>query len=148
MTEPTVGESGPPLSSTPGSRRIVTSHTPSFVQVLADLKLSVLVSTYQAGKVVVVQARGEELLITYHNFDRPMGLAISPEQVAVGTTNQIWFIVSSPQIARAAGQFDCALLARGSHFTGDMHGHEMEWAGRELWVVNTLFSCLCTIAGA
>jgi uncharacterized protein (TIGR03032 family) len=149
VSDQTVLTPGMPHSSVPIPRRIVTAHTPSFVRVLTELKVSLLISTYQAGKVVVVQARGDDLFITYHNFDRPMGLAISPEQVAVGTTNQIWFMVSSPQIAQAAGpNYDCALLARGSHFTGDMHGHEMEWAGRELWVVNTLFSCLCTIAGS
>jgi uncharacterized protein (TIGR03032 family) len=29
-----------------------------------------------------------------------------------------------------------------------IHGHELAWAGDELWVVNTLFSCLCTIQEA
>jgi uncharacterized protein (TIGR03032 family) len=29
--------------------------------------------------------------------------------------------------------------------TGDIHVHEMAWAGEELWLVNTLFSCLCTL---
>jgi uncharacterized protein (TIGR03032 family) len=29
--------------------------------------------------------------------------------------------------------------------TGDIHVHEMAWAGEELWFVNTLFSCLCTL---
>ena len=27
----------------------------------------------------------------------------------------------------------------------EIHGHEMAWAGEELWIVNTLFSCLCTL---
>jgi uncharacterized protein (TIGR03032 family) len=139
------GSSSPP--STP--RRIVSNHSPSFARLLGDLRISLLVSTYQAGKLAVVQARGDDLFITYHNFDRPMGIAVSAEQIALGTTNQIWFMVSSPQIPRFAGpEFDSAYLARGSHFTGDMHVHEMEWSGRELWVVNTLFSCLCTIGGA
>src|SRR5262249_22602994 len=29
--------------------------------------------------------------------------------------------------------------------TGDIHVHEMAWAGEELWLVNTRFSCLCTL---
>jgi uncharacterized protein (TIGR03032 family) len=29
--------------------------------------------------------------------------------------------------------------------TGAIHAHELAWAGDELWVVNTLFSCLCTL---
>ena len=33
------------------------------------------------------------------------------------------------------------------HVTGDIGVHEMAWAGEELWVVNTRFSCLCTLHG-
>ena len=139
--------------ASPGSppRRIVSSHTASFVQVLDDLKVSLLVSTYQAGKVAVVQARKEDLLITYHNFDRAMGIAVAREQIAVGTNTQVWFCVHSPRTGRpteASNQFDAYYLTRACHFTGEIHGHEMEWSGRELWLVNTLFSCLCTVGGS
>src|SRR5262249_53395294 len=44
-----------------------------------------------------------------------------------------------------AGRYDGCFLARSSHFTGDIHAHELAWAADELWVVNTLFSCLCTL---
>jgi uncharacterized protein (TIGR03032 family) len=122
-----------------------------FVRVLADLQVSLLVSTYQAGKVAVVQVRGEDLFITYHNFDHAMGIAVGREQIAVGTNTQVWFCVASPRKVQPGGtgnQFDAYYLARGCHFTGEIHGHEMEWSGRELWIVNTLFSCLCTIGGS
>ena len=118
---------------------------------LADLKVSLLVSTYQAGKVAVVQVRGDDLFITYHNFERAMGIAVSREQIAVGTNTQVWFCVASPQPVQPSGagnRFDAYYLARGCHFTGEIHGHEMEWSNRELWIVNTLFSCLCTIGGS
>ena len=29
--------------------------------------------------------------------------------------------------------------------TGEIQGHELAWVGQELWVVNTAFSCLCTL---
>ena len=132
----------------PAPVRITTSHTESFVRILEELNVSILISTYQAGKVAVLRARGGKLFVTYHNFHRPMGIAVSPEQIAIGTNDQIWFFPSAPHIApsiKGGGQYDGCYLARGSHFTGEIHGHEMEWSGRELWVVNTLFSCLCTI---
>jgi len=147
---PPAGPDSPNPASSQASppRRITSSHSPSFVQVLADLKVSLLISTYQVGKVVVVQAHKDDLFITYHNFDRAMGIAVSSEQVVIGTNDQVWFIVHSRQIPRISGPaFDACYLARGAHFTGEIHVHEVDWAGRELWVVNTLFSCLCTIAG-
>jgi uncharacterized protein (TIGR03032 family) len=36
-------------------------------------------------------------------------------------------------------------LPRSSHVTGDIRVHEIAWAGDELWIVNTRFSCLCTL---
>jgi uncharacterized protein (TIGR03032 family) len=36
-------------------------------------------------------------------------------------------------------------LPRSSHVTGDIGVHELAWVGEELWIVNTRFSCLCTL---
>ncbi len=45
-----------------------------------------------------------------------------------------------------AGRYDRGFLARESFVTGNISVHEMNWgAAGELWVVNTLFSCLCTL---
>jgi uncharacterized protein (TIGR03032 family) len=134
----------------PQPRRIATSYSESFVRVLGELGVSLLVSTFQAGKVAVIQVRGDELFITYHNFDRAMGIAVARERIAVGTDTQVWFCINSPRSGQPGGagsRFDTYYLTRGCHVTGEIHGHEMEWSGRELWIVNTLFSCLCTIGG-
>jgi uncharacterized protein (TIGR03032 family) len=151
---PTIPGALPPGSGASGTqiapRRIVTDHSPSFVRILSELGASLLVSTYQTGKVAVLHARGQELLITYHNFERPMGIAVSRDCIAIGTNTQIWFLGAAPQIAHtigSGGKYDSCYLARTSHFTGEIHGHELAWSGRELWVVNTLFSCLCSVGG-
>jgi uncharacterized protein (TIGR03032 family) len=36
-------------------------------------------------------------------------------------------------------------LTRASTYTGEIQGHELAWAGDDLWIVNTAFSCLCTL---
>ena len=47
------------------------------------------------------------------------------------------------------GRHDACFLPRSSHVTGNIQIHEMAWgAGNELWVVNTRFSCLCTLDGS
>ena len=107
-----------------------------------------MVSTYQAGKVVAVSARQGKLELSYHNFERVMGLAARPDCLAVGTRAQVWFLRSRPDIApqiEPAGQHDACYVTRSSHFTGEIQGHEMAWSGDELWIVNTAFSCLCTL---
>src|SRR5262249_1325233 len=46
-----------------------------------------------------------------------------------------------------AGKHDACFLPRSTHFTGDILIHEMVWGQKELWIVNTRFSCLCTLDG-
>ncbi len=38
------------------------SHTPEFPELLAQLQCSLLVSTYQAGKVIVISSDGQKLV--------------------------------------------------------------------------------------
>src|SRR5262249_52634775 len=129
-------------------REIRYEHSRNFAPVLDHLGVSLLVSTYQAGKLFVVGAPQTELALGFHNFEQAMGLAVRRDRIAVGTRTQVWSLRSAPDIAprlTPAGRYDGCFLARSSHFTGDIHAHELAWANDELWVVNTLFSCLCTL---
>jgi uncharacterized protein (TIGR03032 family) len=133
----------------PSSLKLITHVcSPNLVPILAQLKASLLVSTYQAGKLVVGRVQGDELAFAHHAFEQPMGIAIAPDRIAVGTHSQIWFLQNSPDIApkiNPAGTYDGCYLARACHVTGEIASHEIHWSGNELWIVNTLFSCLCTL---
>src|SRR5262245_21687651 len=122
-----------------------------FVPILTEAGVSLLISTYQAGKLVVVGTDHGKLTLSFHNFEQAMGLALSKNTLAVGTRYQVWYLAReagmAKQLDRGQAHDDC-YLARQSHFTGQIHIHELAWggaAGDELWVVNTLFSCLATI---
>jgi uncharacterized protein (TIGR03032 family) len=122
-------------------------HTTNFPQLLQRLGASLLVTTYQAGKLVVVRADGEHLNTHFRAFARPMGLAVDQGRLAVGTAVEIWEYHDVPAVARRlqpAGRHDVCFLPRSAVVTGDIQVHEMAWAGGELWFVNTRFSCLCT----
>ena len=119
------------------------------IALLEEQQVTLLVTTYQAGKLVSIGAYRGELTLSFHNFERPMGIARSECSLAVGTHRQIWLLDEVPDIAQRmepAGRHQTCFLARSSHFTGDIQCHEMTWIGGELWIVNTLFSCLCTLA--
>src|SRR5262245_4948480 len=123
------------------------TQTESFVALLQELGASLLVSTYQANKLLVVRADGGGLSTLVRTFDRPMGLAVGPGRLALGTRSQAWFYRNAPDIAprvEPAGRHDACFLPRSCHVTGDVGIHEVAWAGDELWLVNTRFSCLCT----
>jgi uncharacterized protein (TIGR03032 family) len=122
--------------------------TDSFVELLAQLNASLVVSTYQANKLLAVRAQGPGLSTLIRTFDRPMGIAVDARRLALGTRNQIWFLRNAPDIAphvEPAGVHDACYLPRSAHVTGDIGIHEMAWVGDELWMVSTRFSCLCTL---
>ncbi|MDM4016456.1 TIGR03032 family protein [Roseiconus lacunae] len=148
------------------ARTIDYRHSAQFVPILEHLGCSLLVSTYAAGKVVSVGAIDGQLHLGFSNFQQAMGIA--PPQsgtfanahsqtqpstqgdiIAVGGPNLIWFLKDAGPLANQvdpAGTYDRAFLVRESFVTGNISIHEMGWGQeQELWVVNTLFSCLATL---
>jgi uncharacterized protein (TIGR03032 family) len=133
----------------PGPLR--AAHTPNFPALLRQLGASLLVTTYQAGKLVMVRDQGEHLNTHYRAFPSPMGLALADggSRLALGTALQVREFRDVPSVARRlgpAGRHDACFLPRRSHVTGNVLIHEMAYgAGNELWFVNTRFSCLATL---
>jgi uncharacterized protein (TIGR03032 family) len=126
---------------------LASVHTPGLPGLLRQLGISVLVSTYQAGKLVILRAEGNTLNTHFRGFNKPMGLAAQGGRLAIGTALEIWEFHDVPAVAARRdppGKHDACFLPRRSHTTGDIQIHEMAWAGDELWFVNTRFSCLCT----
>jgi uncharacterized protein (TIGR03032 family) len=132
----------------PVTREIRHEYTRTFPALLDQLGASLLLSTYQAGKLVAVGVAQGELTLSYHNLERAMGLAVKPDCIAAGSRAQVWFLRSAPDLAaqvEPAGRHDACFLTRSAHFTGEIQAHELAWAGDELWLVNTAFGCLCTL---
>ncbi|HMF13114.1 MAG TPA: TIGR03032 family protein [Gemmataceae bacterium] len=138
-------------SSPPAPPAPVAFHytqTDSFVAVLHQLQASLLVTTYQANKLLVARAAGNGVSTLVRSFDQPMGLAADARGMTIGTRTQVWTFRNAPDIApriEPAGQHDACYLPRSCHVTGDIRVHELAWVGEELWIVNTRFSCLCTL---
>ena len=87
------GSIGPESKAT---REVRHEYTRNLPRILEHLGASLLVSTYQAGKVVVVGAGPDGLELSYHNFEKAMGIAVRPGQVAVGARAAIWFLSDDP----------------------------------------------------
>src|SRR5262249_23798941 len=88
-----------PATDTPTSlREVHYEHSGNFPRVLERLGISLLVSTYQAGKLVAVGARQGELFLSFHNFEKAMGIAVRHDRIAAGTRNQVWTLRGAPDI--------------------------------------------------
>ncbi len=137
-------------------------HTTTFAEILEHFGISLLVTTYQAGKLVILRADGGVVNTHFRSFAKPMGLAVQGNRLAIGTALEVWEFHNVPAVApklEPAGKHDACFLPRSGHATGEVLIHEMAWVqntgqgsgirgqenGPELWFVNTRFSCLCTL---
>ncbi len=144
-----VDTSRPPASTPP----IEYVHSDSFVALLEHLGVSLLVSTYQAGKLMLVRATDGRLSTLLRSFEQPMGLGLNERQdrMVVGTRRMVWTLAAEPEIAPQIpppGRHDACFVPRSAHVTGDIQGHELALLDGKIWVTNTLLSCLCTLDDA
>jgi uncharacterized protein (TIGR03032 family) len=160
-SDPTNGE--PANDAAPSPLRSV--HTSNFPAILDQLGCSLLVTTYQAGKLVVVRSDGGVINTHFRAFNKPMGMAVGHGRLAIGTAVDVWEFRNVPAVAaklEPSGKHDACFLPRSAHVTGDIQIHEMAYASRnrvsatpeppvsekpaydDLWFVNTRFSCLAT----
>jgi hypothetical protein len=65
-------------------------HTTNFSAILRQRGASLLVTTYQAGKLVLVCDEGDHLNVHFRAFQAPMGMALSGDRLAIGTKIQVW----------------------------------------------------------
>jgi uncharacterized protein (TIGR03032 family) len=126
-----------------------SSSTASFPEILHALGISLLVTTYQSGRLIAVRAEGPSTLNTHFRmFRSPMGLAVAPGRIALGVERAIWDFRDQPALAPKIpppGKHDACFLPRAMHLTGDIRIHEVGFAAGVLWLVNTRFSTLCTL---
>jgi len=119
-------------------------------ELLARLDLSILISTYQAGRVASIGAYQGQLRVSFAHFDQAMGLTRTATGIAVGARQTIWHLPANKDIApriKPEGEQDMAFLARSCHQTGPVMGHDLAFGQGRLWVVNTLFNCLAVVEG-
>ncbi|MEA5392272.1 TIGR03032 family protein [Cyanobium gracile UHCC 0139] len=132
----------------PAGNPIPYQNSVNLPEILHRLGCSLVVSTYQAGKLVTVGSHAGELVFGLASFNKPMGVARTPSGLVVGGMAEVWTLPGYTGIAARLppeGTHDIAFLTRSAHLTGAVLGHELAWGKQGLWLVNTLFSCLCTL---
>jgi hypothetical protein len=89
---PDASPAGPP------TREVRYEYSPGFAPILSGLRTSLLVSTYQAGKLVTVGVRDGGLAFSFPNFERAMGVAVRHDRLAIGSRAQVWFLDAAPAL--------------------------------------------------
>ena len=61
-------------------------------EILAHLNVSLMISTYEAGKVLVIGVHELKLKISFLDFHQPMGIAVRSDRIAIGSKSEIRFM--------------------------------------------------------
>ena len=93
-------------SSQPKELRSV--HTSNLPSLFEHLKISLVVSTYQAGKVILVRRGGKTINTHFRNFSKSMGISADANRLTVGGANTVWYYRNVSAVASK-------LKPKGSH---------------------------------
>lgn len=128
------------------------SYTPSIPELMLQIKVSLVVSTYQAGKLVVIGPKDENnLVVLPRSFEKPMGFDLADDRLVLATQDEVITFKNSEELAskypNKLNVYDKLFLPRSTHYTGRIDIHDIAIAGEKIYAVNTAFSCLCEVDG-
>src|SRR4051812_9522992 len=103
-----------PLATSPGEI-IECTATEGFSAWMREVGGSLAVTTYQANKVIMVGWDGHRVTVLPREFERPMGLAVRGQSLAVATRQGITLLADASLLARdylkdETGRFDALYL--------------------------------------
>ena len=119
-----------------------------FPQWLAEQRLSLAFTTYQAGKLFMIGLRPDgRAAIFERTLERCMGLVASGGSLYVSTLYQLWRFENVLEPGQAHDGHDRLYVPQVGHVTGDLDIHDLAVDGDGgLVFVNCLFSCLARLS--
>ncbi len=127
------------------------THSTNIPELLTGLKCSLIISTYQAGKVILISPNIEEdgLFQLPRSFDTPMGIALNGDRMAVACKEEVVVFSNTPSLAPSyptkPNCYDGMFIPQATYFTGRLALHDIAWCDSGLVSINTAFSCLCKV---
>lgn len=119
-----------------------------FTSWLAEARLSLAFTTYQAGKLFLLGLKPNGTLSIFsRTLSRCMGLWADGQTLYLSTLYQLWRFENSLGPGETYQGYDRLYVPQLGWTTGDIDIHDIgvDGSGRPLFV-NTLFSCLATVS--
>jgi uncharacterized protein (TIGR03032 family) len=119
-----------------------------FTAWLAEQRVSLAFTTYQAGKLFLLGCKADGRLEVFNRtFNRCMGLHASPDTLWMSSLFQLWRFENSLQPGQLYQGYDRVYVPQVAYTTGDVDIHDIgvDQTGQPIFV-NTLFSCLATVS--
>lgn len=125
-------------------------YTPNLPEFLMQIESSIVITTYQAGKLIFISPKNKnELIQLPRTFNKAMGVALHKNKLAVATKDEVIVLVNDKRIAttypKKPNTYDNFFLPRATYYTGQVDIHDLDYGTEGLWAVNTSFSCLTLV---
>lgn len=141
-------DSGEPEASEPQPPKFELFSSRQFPLWLAEQRISLAFTTYQAGKLFLIGLNLEgRLSIFERTFNRCMGLAGDGQTLWMSTIHQVWRLENALPQGQLANDYDRFYIPRTAYTTGDLDIHDIGIGadGRPIFVA-TLFGCVATLS--
>ncbi|MFO6424101.1 TIGR03032 family protein [Motilimonas sp. KMU-193] len=126
-----------------------SSYSANLPALLYELNISLILTSYQAGQVMLVRSDGLQVDVSFQQYPRPMGLAVDESRIVLGIWSQVLDFRRNDTVISGCDQadkIDACYVPRASHITGMVNIHDIAWGDAGLWIVNSNFSCLATLS--
>ncbi len=125
-------------------------YTSNVPELLTQMKCSLAISTYQAGKVIFLSPQnGEKLVQLPRSFLKPMGIALDGDKMAIACKEEVLVLRDSKGLAKyypnKPETYDGLFMPRTTYHTGALDVHDIDFCEQGLCAVNTNFSCIIKI---
>lgn len=120
--------------------------SPGFIPWLVRANAALLLTTYQAGKVVLIGPNHGKLTVSERNFGRAMAMVPVEDGLMLSTEYAVWRFQNGLRPGRVYDGWDTILLPRSCHVTGavDTHDIAVDARGRLLAVI-TGYNCIAQL---
>ncbi len=131
----------------PNPSPFAAQFSPNLPELLGQLDCSLALTTYQAGKLVLVSGVEDERLVQLpRSFRRAMALARSGSRLAVATLDSVIVYANDPRLAarypKQPDTYDSLFVPRLRYYTGNIDNHGLAWGTEGLYTANTAFNAI------
>lgn len=128
-------------------------YTSQVPELLNQLGCSLIITTYQAGKLIFLSPKDNDSLVQLpRTFQKPMGVALDNqnEKLALATKDEITIFANSKDLAqhypKSPNKYDALYMPRLTFHTNALDIHDLSFGKNgKLFAINTLFSCVITL---
>lgn len=125
--------------------------SPNIPELLDQLDVSLILSTYQAGKVIILSSDGQQMTQLLRDFDRPMGIAIHDQMLALALRLNVAIFRNDGELAKTypkkPNTYDSLYFPLALNKTDFIDTHDLFFTNQGLVAVNTAYSCLIKVDG-